>query len=182
MAWRVSFFSAARAAHSQPHNMPAVTLCFGRTVRRIFIELPVLSLRIQGFATQSSYAVGDKVLFKVKTSSRAFSWMWSSLWGGPATGSVFHSLNRPGLTQLRCHGKSKDSIVLIFTASAGTIAWVHERLLASNLMYSCHKSSLNATRSSLKTFREWIQWYALICEEGMLHVLVVLWLIWRNWF
>lgn len=73
MAWRVSFFSAARAAHSQPHNMPAVTLCFGRTVRRIFIELPVLSLRIQGFATQSSYAVGDKVLFKVKTSSRAFS-------------------------------------------------------------------------------------------------------------
>lgn len=73
--------------------------------------------------------------------------------GGPASaGSVFHSLNRRGLNQLRGHGKSKDSIGLIFTASAGTIAWVHERLLASNLMCSCHKSSLNATRSSLKTF------------------------------
>ena len=98
---------------------------------------------------------------------------WASYW---ECVSFFES---PGLTQLRCHGKSKDSIVLIFTASAGTIAWVHERLLASNLMYSCHKSSLKCYKELLENFSRMNTMICIdmICEEGMLHVLVVLWLI-----
>ena len=34
------------------------------------VDTLIVLARIQGFATRSSYAVGEKVLFKVKTRSR----------------------------------------------------------------------------------------------------------------